>query len=221
MRRVRRCGALLGKRLQQAAAGRRALLRVEPAMNWFTGVVLYRDDLVDGAVRRAADRHRPVRSRTQPLAGAARRSGRDVTEVLIDDDWLRRSSVGLLRADPQRLAELPHGCWRCRRMQYVCGTAICLRRRRSDFVWLRDFPGNARILWTPAHDESSRTGEDCLLILPCDWRFLPKLGPLARMARGPSFSSMRSRALSRLFSHFRRSDDFISSNPCAAHKISR
>jgi hypothetical protein len=42
------------------------------------------------------------------------------------------------------------------------------------------------------HGESSRAGREFLLVLPCDWRFLPKLGPL-RLRRAGRFSYTRIR----------------------------
>jgi hypothetical protein len=54
------------------------------------------------------------------------------------------------------------------------------------------FAFRPRFSWTPCCGMGNHHGqEEEFLILPCDWRFLPKLGPLRSfsLARGP-FSSI-------------------------------
>jgi hypothetical protein len=66
---------------------------------------------------------------------------------------------------------------------------------KFDETWVRKH-------WTPAHGRTTNAvgGEGLLLHLPCDWRFLPKLGPSRTPARGPLFLSKGSACVSRVFS---------------------
>jgi hypothetical protein len=54
-------------------------------------------------------------------------------------------------------------------------------------VWLGDFlRAAAEFFMDAAPQRVNHHGqEEDFLILPCDWRFLPKLGPLRSLARGP------------------------------------
>jgi hypothetical protein len=60
--------------------------------------------------------------------------------------------------------------------------------------------------------------EEAFLVLPCDWRFLPKLGPRRSLALGPFFSLARGTAPVTCFHSVVLTDGtiFFSSDHCAA-----
>ena len=156
---------------------------------------------MDGAVRRPAVRH-PARS-PRPTSATGWRgapeqprmlAGRCIATTLVSVViWL-----GCYAADPSDWLSFRTAGWRCREVAIadLPMSAIAVRKRHFRAAGRKPLDALPR--------SAAYTAERVFLILPCDWRFLPKLGPLRRQRAGLLFcySADSRAAMSRTFRHF-------------------